>query len=83
MALDAEATLVQAKVPARLLAEAQTLVEGGWFASVAPRSRASLDPRSVDQLMLDALRRFLESHPAEMMEQFVREDIEWGLHGKD
>ena len=70
MALDAEATLVQAKVPARLLAEAQTLVEGGWFASV-------------DQLMLDALRRFLESHPAEMMEQFVREDIEWGLHGKD
>ena len=70
MAPDAEATLVQARVPARLLAEAQTLVEGGWFASV-------------DQLMLDALRRFLESHPAEMMEQFVREDIEWGLHGKD
>ena len=70
MALDAEATLVQARVPARLLAEAQTLVKGGWFASV-------------DELMLDALRRFLESHPAEMMEQFVREDIEWGLHAKD
>ena len=33
--------------------------------------------------MLDALRRSLESHPAEMMEQFVREDIEWGLHGGD
>lgn len=70
MSLDAEATVVQAKVPARLLAEAQTLVERGWFASV-------------DQLMLDALRRFLESHPAEMMEDFVREDVEWGLHGND
>ncbi len=70
MALDAEAAVVQTRVPPRLLAEAQTLVEGGWFASV-------------DQLILDALRHFLESHPAEMMEQFIKEDVEWGLHGRD
>jgi len=45
----------------------QTLVEAGWF-------------RDLDELMLNALRRFVESHRAELIERFIRADVEWGLH---
>jgi Arc/MetJ-type ribon-helix-helix transcriptional regulator len=48
----------------------QTLVEAGWF-------------RNLDELMLDALRRFVESHRGELMERFIREDVEWGLRGNE
>jgi len=61
---------IQTDVPVRLLTEMQMLVEAGWF-------------RDLDDLMLDALRRFVESHRAELMERFMREDVEWGLHGDD
>ena len=61
---------IQTDVPVRLLAEMQTLVEAGWF-------------RDLDELMLDALRRFVESHRAELMERFIREDVEWGLHSDE
>jgi Arc/MetJ-type ribon-helix-helix transcriptional regulator len=61
---------IQTDVPIRLLTEMQMLVEAGWF-------------RDLDDLMLDALRRFVESHRAELMERFIREDMEWGLHGDE
>jgi len=61
---------IQTEVPVRLLDEMQMLVAAGWF-------------RSLDDLMLDALRRFVESHRAELMERFIREDVEWGLHGAE
>ena len=61
---------VQTDVPIRLLTEMQMLVEAGWF-------------RDLDDLMLDALRRFVESHRAELMERFIREDVEWGLRGDE
>ncbi len=61
---------IQIETPVRLLSEMQVLVEAGWF-------------RSLDELMLDALRRFVESHRAELMERFIREDVEWGLHGDE
>jgi hypothetical protein len=62
---------IQTDVPVRLLTEMQTLVKAGWF-------------RDLDELMLDALRRFVESHRDELMERFfIREDVEWGLHGDD
>jgi Arc/MetJ-type ribon-helix-helix transcriptional regulator len=61
---------IQTDVPIRLLNEMQMLVEAGWF-------------RDLDDLMLDALRRFVESHRAELMERFIREDMEWGLHGDE
>jgi hypothetical protein len=52
------------------LTEVQKLVDAGWF-------------RSLEDVMLDALRRFVESHRTELMEKFMREDIEWGLHGDE
>jgi Arc/MetJ-type ribon-helix-helix transcriptional regulator len=63
-------TTIQAEVPAQLLAELQALVDGGWF-------------RDLDEVISDALRRFAESHPAELMKVFLREDVEWGLRGRD
>lgn len=65
-----QATTVQAEVPVRLLAEMEGLVEAGWF-------------RNLNELMLDALRRFVESHRGELMERYIREDVEWGLYGDD
>jgi len=65
-----QTTIIQTEVPTGLLSQAQHLIETGWF-------------RSLDELMLDALRRFLESHRTELMEDFVRQDVEWGLNGDD
>jgi Arc/MetJ-type ribon-helix-helix transcriptional regulator len=67
---EAQTATIQTDVPVRLLTEMQTLVKAGWF-------------RDLDELMLDALRRFVESHRDELMERFIREDMEWGLHGDD
>lgn len=61
---------IEAEIPAQLFAEIQSLVDTGWF-------------RSVDDVVLDALRRFLDSHREELMEGLLREDVEWGLHGRD
>jgi hypothetical protein len=67
---EVQTATIQTDVPVRLLTEMQTLVEAGWF-------------RDLDELMLNALRRFVESHRAELMERFIREDVEWGLHGDE
>ena len=65
-----ETATIQTDVPVRLLTEMQKLVDAGWF-------------RDLDDLMLDALRRFVESHRAELMERFIREDVDWGLYGDE
>jgi Arc/MetJ-type ribon-helix-helix transcriptional regulator len=70
MATKPEVTTLRTEVPPRLLAEMQSLVDGGWF-------------RSLDEVMLDALRRFLDSHREDLMQGLLREDVEWGLRGKD
>ena len=36
-----------------------------------------------NELLADALRRFLESHSARATETFIMDDVQWGLHGKD
>ncbi len=38
---------------------------------------------SEEELTRVALRRFLDSHTAKLQEQFVMQDVAWGLHGKD
>jgi hypothetical protein len=49
---EAETTVIQTEIPKGLLTQAQGLVAVGWF-------------RNLDELMLDALRRFLGSHRVE------------------
>lgn len=66
----APTTVVQTEIPANLVLQATKLVEAGWF-------------RSLDELMQDALRRFLETHRAELMEEFLRQDVAWGISGDE
>ncbi|MEE8587147.1 MAG: ribbon-helix-helix domain-containing protein [Acidobacteriota bacterium] len=65
-----EKTTVQAELPKRLAADLEALVAAGWY-------------RSVDELVGEALRRFIETHQSRLMEEFVRQDVEWGLRGND
>jgi Arc/MetJ-type ribon-helix-helix transcriptional regulator len=67
---DVQTTTVQTEIPIGLLTQAQQLVETGWF-------------RSLDEVILDALRRYLEAHRVELMEEFIQQDVEWGLHGDE
>lgn len=68
--MSTQSKTIQAQVPIRLLSEMRALVEGGWF-------------QSIDEIVVDAVRRFVESHHAELTEQFLREDVAWGLRGDD
>ncbi len=63
-------SLIQTEVPDRLVQQANRLVEHGWA-------------NNMQELMVESLRRYLESHPESLQEQFVLDDVEWGLRGKD
>jgi Arc/MetJ-type ribon-helix-helix transcriptional regulator len=65
-----QTSTLETELPSRLLGEVRALVEAGWF-------------RNVDELVADALRRFVETHRDELMEELVRDDVDWGLHGND
>lgn len=60
---------IEAEISENLARQIDLLVEGGWF-------------QSRDKLLLEAIRRFLEAHRPELMESFIREDVEWGLRGR-
>ena len=60
---------IPAKLTPKLVAEVDLLVKEGWYAS-----------RS--ELLRDAVRKMVEEKRLFMLEESVREDIEWGLHGK-
>ena len=61
---------VQTQIPDQLEREIDDLVERGYFPS---RQR----------LVQEAIRRFLDAHRPELMERFLREDVEWGLRGRN
>lgn len=63
-------THIEADIPERLAQQAQALVDEGW----AP---------DVGALVVEALRRYCETHQAVLTEGFLREDVRWGLHGDD
>ncbi|MFT4256554.1 MAG: hypothetical protein QM599_06325 [Pseudoxanthomonas sp.] len=59
---------VQARIPEPLVNQAQALIDRGWASNL-------------EELVAESLRRYLESHQDKLAEQFIREDVEWGLHG--
>ena len=61
---------IQAELPPELLRQATAFVDEGWVGDF-------------NELLVEALRRYLESHSSELTETFLREDVEWGLHGRD
>ncbi|MCO5763038.1 MAG: CopG family transcriptional regulator [Chromatiaceae bacterium] len=63
-------TLIEAELPAGLAAQARAYVAEGWATDF-------------NELLAESLRRFLESHEASLTESFVKEDVEWGLRGRD
>jgi Arc/MetJ-type ribon-helix-helix transcriptional regulator len=70
MTADAKTTTVQTVLPARLVAQMESLVQEGWF-------------QDVDDLVTDAIRRYLEAHSSQLMEQYIWQDVEWGLRGTE
>jgi Arc/MetJ-type ribon-helix-helix transcriptional regulator len=60
---------IEATIPDQFDLAIDKLVERGWF-------------RSRDDVLQEAIRRFLETHQPELMDRFVREDVEWGLRGE-
>jgi Arc/MetJ-type ribon-helix-helix transcriptional regulator len=61
---------IQTEIPEQLYKKAMALVQEGWF-------------RDEKDVFSEALRRFLDTHQPELMEKFIRDDVEWGLHGND
>lgn len=63
-------TTVHAEIPDQLWQQAETLVQQGWASNF-------------QEIVNEALRRYLESHQDVLTETFIREDVQWGLHGDD
>jgi Arc/MetJ-type ribon-helix-helix transcriptional regulator len=59
----------QVAIPPRLHQQIRSLIEEGWY-------------RDENELFLEALRRFLDNHRPEIMEKFIRDDVEWGLNAQ-
>jgi hypothetical protein len=57
-------------IPPRLREDTERYVRAGWH-------------RDLDGLVADALRQYLDSHSEDLMEQFTKKDLEWGLRGSD
>lgn len=62
--------VIHAEIPEQLLRQAQRMVERGWA-------------QNIETLVAESLRRYLESHPEELTEQFIRDDVTWGLRGSE
>ena len=65
-----EKVRIEAELPAALAAQTRAFVAEGCASDL-------------DELLAEALRRFLESHASELTEDFMKEDVQWGLHGDD
>ncbi len=61
---------IRTAIPEALLRRAQEHVARG-------------EATDLDALITEALQRYLDSHREHLQETFVREDIDWGLHGRD
>jgi Arc/MetJ-type ribon-helix-helix transcriptional regulator len=60
---------IKTEIPDSLYDSSKILVEEGWF-------------ENEKEVFTEAIRRYVESHRPDLMEQFVKEDVEWGLHGE-
>jgi Arc/MetJ-type ribon-helix-helix transcriptional regulator len=59
----------ETKIPDRLDRAIDALVERGWFSTR-------------DEVFRQIIRRFLDAHQPDLMETFVREDVEWRSRGR-
>ena len=61
---------LEAEVPIQLFNQMSKLIQRGWYVDEA-------------DVLREALRRFLTAHGADVLEQQIREDVAWGLYGRD
>ncbi len=57
-------------LPPRIAEEAEGQIRQGWFSDL-------------NSLVIEALRRYLESRPNEMNQEWIHSDVEWGLNGDE
>jgi len=57
-------------LPKRLAEDVQDQVKAGWFPDL-------------NCLAVEAERLYIKTHPGELKEQFIRQDVAWGLQGDD
>lgn len=60
---------VNAKLTEKLIQEADEIVKEGWYANKS-------------ELIRDAVRELIRKIKAQRLEECIREDVMWGLHGK-
>jgi hypothetical protein len=60
-------TTLKTQIPDQLLQQTQYLVQQGWVANMV-------------KLIAEFIHRYLETLREAMTEQFIREDVEWGLY---
>ena len=63
-------TTLTVQCPDQLAEQLDDFVKDGWAADTG-------------EAMVEALRRFLESHRPDIVSAQVLADVEWGLNGKD
>ena len=63
-------TTLNVELPDQLREQLRAFVAQGWFSSE-------------NELVQEALRRFLEARAPELAARFVKEDVGWGLKGND
>lgn len=61
---------IPTKLTPRLVQEMDEVIHEGWFAN-----------RS--ELIRDAIREMIRRMKAERLEAAIKDDVKWGLHGKD
>jgi Arc/MetJ-type ribon-helix-helix transcriptional regulator len=61
---------LETHLPANLHQEVERLVDVGWY-------------NDTNDVLLEALRRFLNTHRVDVLERHVHEDVEWGLYGRE
>jgi Arc/MetJ-type ribon-helix-helix transcriptional regulator len=59
---------VQANISEEMYRRMQVLVKEGWFPDT-------------EEIIKQALRKFLDSHDPKVLERHLQEDLEWGLRG--
>ena len=61
---------IETNIPDQLWQQAQSMVEQGRI-------------NNMDSLITESIRRYIESHQQTTSEDFIRDDIDWGLYGED
>ena len=57
-------------LPPRIKEQVEDQIRQGWFSDL-------------NSLILEALRRYLETHSGELSERWIDQDVEWGLRGSE